>query len=89
MTLSLFARRFLQSNEVYSNYTNILVMLTRLRQAANHPHLVTKHNGYSSTEDPEDTSAPGDCIRIPYCGYICVQLPSYLLVPSVSSFALN
>lgn len=46
--------------QVYNNYTSILVMLTRLRQAANHPHLVTKHNGYALLDDADAKATDGE-----------------------------
>eukprot|EP01052_Picozoa_sp_SAG31_P009993 SAG31_NODE_535_length_14348_cov_11.339603_16_plen_194_part_00 len=55
-------KRYLRANEVYENYSSILVLITKLRQAANHPHLVTKFNGYMSITD-QDSQA--DSITLP------------------------
>lgn len=43
-------KKFADEGAVYDNYTNVLVMINKLRQACNHPHLATKaslvHPGY-------------------------------------------
>ena len=39
-------KKMQQAGTVFTNYTNVLAMISRLRQACNHPHLVTHNSGF-------------------------------------------
>jgi DNA repair protein RAD5 len=39
-------KKMMSEDNVWENYTNVLAMIARLRQACNHPHMVTKYNGF-------------------------------------------
>ncbi|KAH9974278.1 SNF2 family N-terminal domain-containing protein [Lactifluus volemus] len=52
-------QKFMKNNEVMKNYTNVMVLLLRLRQACNHPSLVTKDYNVDR-EAIESRPAPKD-----------------------------
>ncbi|KAI9513461.1 SNF2 family N-terminal domain-containing protein [Russula earlei] len=52
-------KKFAKNNEVMKNYTNVMVLLLRLRQACNHPSLVTKDYN-TDREAIESRPAPKD-----------------------------
>ncbi|KAI0058318.1 hypothetical protein BV25DRAFT_1830155 [Artomyces pyxidatus] len=59
--------KFVKSGDVMRNYTNVMVLLLRLRQACNHPSLVSKNYNAdrdaveprAATKDDEDDDADG------------------------------
>ncbi|KAI0299413.1 SNF2 family N-terminal domain-containing protein [Multifurca ochricompacta] len=52
-------QKFVKNNEVMKNYTNVMVLLLRLRQACNHPSLVSKDYN-TDREAIESRPAPKD-----------------------------
>ncbi|KAH9996318.1 SNF2 family N-terminal domain-containing protein [Russula vinacea] len=52
-------KKFVKNNEVMKNYTNVMLLLLRLRQACNHPSLVSKDYN-TDREAIESRPAPKD-----------------------------